>query len=322
MASIINKGMEKMDIKRSLNAIVVFSAILVLLTVSVAQAAFFDTAGKSARGMGMGEVFLAQSGDAAGYFYNPAGLSNIESRQVSIGYGKPAAVISNLMTSQINIVSSAGANGGIGLGISYGGIDVASDMVISGGYGVRLSDALAIGGNLKVMRWAAEGQDIVWGTGAGKDDDLSKTAFSLDLSATYALGAMMGLDNLTTGLYVKDAIMPNISESGDDGGKLPIEVGLGLLAEVNDVLVGGDVATVDGETIFRVGAESAVAGSDLTVRGGFIYGSDFADELEKADVDLGLGYVFKSLMFDYAYNLPVAYEESGGRHYVSFGVSF
>jgi len=38
--------------------IVAFTAILVLFTVSMAQAAFFDTAGKSARAMGMGEVFF------------------------------------------------------------------------------------------------------------------------------------------------------------------------------------------------------------------------------------------------------------------------
>jgi len=321
MASKINKGMEKMGMKRKLNSIMVFTAILVLISISVAQAAFFDTAGKSARGIGMGEVFLASSSDASGYCYNPAGLSNFDSKQLSVGYGKPAAVISELMTSQINIVSPMGENSGIGLGISYGGIDVASDMVISGGYGVKLSENLAIGANLKVMRWAAEGQDIVWG-GAGTDEDLSKTAVSLDLSATYSLGEMMGLDNLMTGLYVRDAIMPNISESGDDGGQLPIEIGIGVLAELNELLIGGDIATVDGETIFRVGAESGITGSDLKVRGGFIYGSDFADELEKADFDLGLGYAFKSLLFDYAYNMPIAFKEAGGRHYVSFGVSF
>ena len=321
MTSKINKGMGKMDMKHKLKSIMVFTAILVLVSVSIAHAAFFDTAGKSARAISMGEVFLASSGDASGYWYNPAGLTKFETKQLSIGYGKPVAFISDLMSSQINFVTPFGESSGIGLGFAYGGIDVASDMVISGAYGLSLGESFSVGGNVKIMRWAAEGQDIVWGTGA-TDDDISKMSFSLDLSAAYSLGELMGLGEFVTGVYVKDAIMPNISESGNDGGKLPIEIGIGILAQRNDLTIGGDAAFVDGETIFRLGAESGITGSNLKIRGGFIYGSDFEDELEKADFDVGLGYTFRSLVFDYAYNLPIAFKETGGRHYVSFGISF
>ena len=321
MTSKINKGMGKMDMKHKLKSIMVFTAILVLLSVSIAHAAFFDTAGKSARAIGMGEVFLASSNDASGYWYNPAGLTKFETKQLSIGYGKPVAFISELMSSQINFVTPLGESSGIGLGFAYGGIDVASDMVISGAYGLSLGESFSVGGNVKIMRWAAEGQDIVWGSGA-KDDDISKMSFSLDLSAAYSLGELMGLDDFVTGLYVKNAYPANISESGDDGGKLPMEIGIGVLAQRNDLIIGGDAAFVDGETILRVGAESGITGSNLKLRGGFIYGSDFEEELEKADVDVGLGYAFRSLVFDYAYNLPIAFKETGGRHYVSFGISF
>ena len=321
MTSKINKGMGKMDMRHKLKSIMVFTAILVLFSVSIAHAAFFDTAGKSARAIGMGEVFLASSTDASGYWYNPAGLTKFDTKQLSIGYGKPVAFISELMSSQINFVTPLGESSGIGLGFAYGGIDVASDMVISGAYGLSLGESFSVGGNVKIMRWAAEGQDIVWGSGA-KDDDISKMSFSLDLSAAYSLGELMGLDDFVTGVYVKDAIMPNISESGDDGGKLPIEIGIGVLAQRNDLIIGGDAGFVDGVTILRVGAESGITGSNLKIRGGFIYGSDFEEELEKADVDVGLGYTFRSLVFDYAYNLPIAFKETGGRHYVSFGLSF
>jgi len=307
-------------LKCRLSLITAFTAILVMFTVSIAHGAFFDTAGKSARAMGMGEVFLASSSDASGYWYNPAGLTRFETKQIGIGYGKPAAFISDLMTSQINFVTPLGENSGLGLGLSYSGIDVASDMAISGAYGISVSERFSIGANVKVLRWAAEGQEIAYG--AGSDDDISKVSFSLDLSAVYSLGELLGLDDFSAGVYLKDAIMPNISESGDDGGKLPLEIGVGLMTQKNNLTIGGDVAFVDGQTVFRVGAESGIAGSDLKVRGGFIYGSDFEDELEKADIDIGLGYVFRSLMFDYAYNLPIAFEETGGRHYVSFGISF
>ncbi len=320
MTKKMNRVIMGSGLKCRLCVIMAFTAILVLFTVSMVQAAFFDTAGKSARAMGMGEVFLASSSDASGYWYNPAGLTKFETKQIGIGYGKPAAFISDLMTSQINFVTPLGENGGLGLGLSYSGIDVASDMAISGAYGVSLSESFSVGANVKVLRWAAEGQKIAYG--AGNDNDISKVSFSLDLSAVYSLGELVGFNDFSAGVYVKDAIMPNISESGDDGGKLPIEIGIGLLTKKNDLAIGGDIATVDGVTVFRVGAESGITGTNLKIRGGFIYGSDFKDELEKTDIDVGLGYVFSSLMFDYAYNLPIAIKETGGRHYVSFGISF
>ena len=320
MMSKMYKIRGKTDIQRKLTCIVVFSVTVMLFTVSIAQAAFFDTAGKSARAMGMGEVFLVSSDDATGYWYNPAGLSRFKEKQIGIGYGKPAAFISDLMSTQINFVTPMGENGGLGLGIAYSGIDVASDMVLSGAYGMSMGENFSFGGNIKIMRWSAEGQKNAYG--AGTDNDISKVSFSLDLSAAYSFGESFGLDDFVAGVYLKDAIMPNISESGDDGGKLPIEIGIGLLTQKNLLAIGGDVAFVDGMTVFKIGAESGITGSDLKIRGGFIYGSDFEEELEKADIDIGLGYSFSSLAFDYAYNLPMAFKDTGGKHYVSFGISF
>jgi len=304
--------------------IMAMSSILLIVYATAAYGAFFDTAGQSARPMGMGEVFLAQKGDASGYWYNPAGLSSVSGRQVGLSYGiiNPS-ISSDLMKYQLTYINPLGESSGFALGISGLGADGASEMVISGAYGTTLGEKFALGGNVKVLRWAIEGQDDLYNVAAGtKDDDLSKVAFSLDISATYAIGELFSFADFTTGVYVKDAIMPNISESGDDGGKLPVEVGIGLMAERASVLGEFDVAFVNGQTVFRAGAESGVTGSDLKVRGGLLYGSDFEDDVEKTDIDIGLGYKFSSMVFDYAYNLPFALSSSGGRHFFSFGVSF
>ncbi len=312
---------KKAVLLRKLKFIIAFSTILVLIHVTVAYGAFFDTAGQSARPMGMGEVFLAQSGEASSYWYNPAGLSACEGRRVGISYGiiNPS-ISSDLMKYQLTYVNPLGTNSGFGVGISGLSADGASEMVISGAYGTRLGEKLALGGNVKVLRWAIEGQEDLYN--GGTDDDLSKVSFSLDLSATYSLGELFGLADFATGLYVRDAIMPNISESGDDGGKLPIEVGLGIMGQRGELLGEVDVAFVNGQTVFRAGVESGITGSDLKVRGGLIYGSDFEDDTEKTDFNFGLGYSFSSLVFDYAYNLPIVLSNSGGRHFISFGVSF
>ena len=311
----------RQSLMRKLKSILAVTAVGVFLSTSLVYGAFFDTAGQSARPMGMGEVFLASAGNASGFWYNPAGLASIESRQAGLSYGiiNPS-LASDLMNYNLNVVFPMGGTSGIGLGVSGLSADGASDMVVNGGYGRTFGENLSLGANVRMLRWAMEGQDDPYN--GGKDDDLSKVSFSLDVSAIYSIGELFGLGQFATGVYVKDAIMPNISESGDDGGKLPIEVGLGLMAQRDNLMVEGDVAMIDGNTIFRVGGESGITGSNLKVRAGFIYGSDWEDDTEIADIDLGLGYMFGSVIFDYAYNIPMAFKDTGGRHFVSFGVSF
>ena len=192
--------------------------------------------------------------------------------------------------------------------------------MVSGAYGLSLGNRLAVGANVKLLYWSVTGEDNEWG--AGSDEDLSKTSFSLDASALYDVGSVFGVEDVTAGVYVRDAIMPNIAESGDDGGKLPIEAGLGVMGVKNNVTVGADVGFVDGNTLLRVGGETPITGSNLVLRAGYVFESDFEEELEQSDLDLGLGYSFGSLLFDYAYNLPFAMEGTNGRHFVSFGFSF
>jgi len=193
-------------------------------------------------------------------------------------------------------------------------------MVVSGGYGIALSDRFTIGGNAKLMRWAFEGQKDPY---SGKvDENLSKMSFSLDLSATYGIGELFGLGNFTTGVFVKDALMPNISKSGGDGGKLPIETRIGLMMQRGDLTAEADLARVDGVSSLRAGVESGVSGSALRIRGGLVYGSDFKGDTEKTDLALGLGYNFGSVGFNYALNIPFVLQKSSGKHYISFGVSF
>ncbi|MDP2983617.1 MAG: hypothetical protein Q8O92_09860 [Candidatus Latescibacter sp.] len=320
MASKMWKSLRKTGQKRKPHYILAFALVLAVSSAQLAQGAFFDTAGKSARAMGMGEVFLASAGDASSYWYNPAGLVKFDKMQAGLSYGIPVAVVSGLNISQVNFVTPLGKRSGLGLGVSYGGIDVASDMVISGGYALSLTDKFTLGGNAKVMRWSVEGQPIR--DSNSKDENISKTSFSLDLSATYTLGELFGFGTYTAGVYVKDAITPNISESGDDGGKLPIESGIGIMMQKDLVSVEGDIARFNSNTVFHVGFESGVTGSSLKLRGGYIYGGDLKGNVAKDDINLGLGYGFGSVIFNYAYNFPLEFTNTNGRHFISFGVSF
>lgn len=299
----------------------ILSALLLMFVATTAWGAFFDTAGQSARPMGMGEVFLATRGDVSGYWYNPAGLTAVEHRSVGLTYGILApSIASDLMRTNLTFVTPMGP-GGLGIGISAFSADGATDFVIGGAYGFSLGENLVLGANLKVMRWAIDAERDLYSN--RDDEDISKVAISIDASAAYSFGETLGMDDLSAGVYVKDANMPNISEGGSgDDGKLPIEAGIGLMVEKSGVTGELDVATVNGQTILRGGVETGITGTGLLVRGGLRYGSDFADDVEQTDFTFGVGYTFNSLVFDYAYNLPFALSESGGRHFVSFGVSF
>jgi len=312
----------QISLKSKPQFIAALTTVLLLLSVSMVYGrGFFDTVGQSARPMGMGEVFIASSFNASGYWYNPAGLSSYSNKQVDISYAQIyPSIPSNPMKYQLSYVNPLSERSGFGIGISGLGVDVASEMTISGAYGISLSENLDVGGNIKLMRWSADVKDGLY-SGA-KDEDLSKVSFSLDLSATYELGEIFGLSNMITGIYVKNAIMPDISKEGLDGGKLSPEIGIGLLGKKENTLAEVDFAFVNGETIFHGGVETGITGSNLSLRGGLLFGSNFEEDTERTDFDFGVGYVFSSLVFDYAFVFPLQITESGGRHYVSFGVSF
>jgi len=317
----------QISLKSKPQFIAALTTVLLLLSVSIVHGrGFFDTVGQSARPMGMGEVFIASSLSTSGYWYSPAGLSSYGKKQVDISYAQINPNIpSNPMKYQLSYVNPLSERSGFGVGISGLGVDGASEMTLSGAYGISLSENFAVGANVKIMRWSADLENDLYET-QKKDDDLSKISPSLDLSATYKFGEIFGLTNMITGIYVKNAILPNIAKEDPkddpDGGKLSPEIGIGLLGQKESTMMELDCAFVDGETIFHGGVETGITGSNLSLRGGFLFGSNFEDETERTDFDFGIGYVFSSLVFDYAFVFPLQIIESGGRHYVSFGVSF
>jgi len=199
--------------------------VILFSVVPIASAQFFVKAGQSARPLGMGEVFLLSSGDANGMWYNPAGLASDIQREVglSLAYLYPGLDYS-LSRGQLNVVTPLGANQGVGFGLASLFIEGARELALGGAYGLSIG-RLKLGAMVKLMRWSTDGcEDPVSGV---IDKDLSKTSFSLDVAGSYHIGSLFGFGDFTMGLFVRDAIMPNISKSGDDSGQLPWNAGIG-----------------------------------------------------------------------------------------------
>jgi long-subunit fatty acid transport protein len=283
-----------------------------------ANAGFFELAGQGARPVGLGEVFMLSSADASGYWYNPAGLAGIEKTQATLSYG---GLQSNydLPNYLVNLTNPLGGRSGIGLGVFASTADGANQIVVSGAYGLALGERLALGANVKVMRWQIEGQaDPYSGIGA-VDEDFSKMTFGIDASGTFKLGNVLGLENTTIGGYARNINNPNISESGDDTGALAPEIGGGLSGKINNFVGEVNAGILDEGMIFRGGIETIV--SELSIRGGGVLETSSLDENEnRTGFSLGLGYTFRQVVFDYAFNYLLNLEE--GRHFVTLGKLF
>ncbi len=307
--------------KRIITIAFISVVLPMLIAVPIVSAHFFDTVGQSARPLGMGEVFLLSSGDANGFWYNPASLGSDVQREVAYTYALLYPGLDNsLSRNQLNYVQALGTNSGLGIGLSMLSTQDAGEIALAGSYGYRMGK-LNIGASAKILRWAVDGgTDPVTGV---KDKDLSKATFSLDVAGSYHLGSVFGFGDFTLGLFARDANMPNIAKNDDKSGKIPTNIGLGILLNMESWSSELDISKKDDLTTFALGGEYVVPESSFLVRGGLTYSSDFTGELDGSDLSLGIGYRFPlGINFDCSYVYPFVISETGGRTYISLGKGF
>lgn len=290
--------------------------VIVALSIPQASGAFFETVGRgAARPVGMGEAFTSLSDDANAIWYNSAGLARINQMGIALSYARlyPELGGERLHNSVVGFVTPVGRLGSIGIGLSRLDADVTSETVGVVGYGLKLGGKLSIGGTGKLLMWNAKGSiDPVSGV---KDKDRSASGFSVDLGTLLSFGAF------SAGLTLHDLIQPNISESGIDDGKLPIEMRGGLLYEKKGVLFAIDFGHRRDVDKVYLGGEYRVPGSGLTLRAGgaSVLGSNMADN---GGVDFGLGYAFQKFILDYAYTYSTGLPEGLGTQRVSISYRF
>ena len=319
----MSERLARMKYGRKRIIIIAFMSVLLPMVVAVpiVSAHFFDTVGQSARPLGLGEVFLLSSGDANGFWYNPASLGSDVQREVAYTYALLYPGLDNsLSRNQLNYVQSLGTNSGLGVGLSMLSTQDAGELALAGSYGLRMGN-FNLGATAKILRWGVDGStDPVSGV---KDKNLSKATFSLDIAGSYHLGSIFGFGDFSLGLFVRDAIMPNIAENDDESGKLPQNIGLGILLNTEDWSSELDVSKEDDLTTFAVGGEYVIPESSFLVRGGLTYSTDFTGELDGSNLSLGIGYRFPfGINFDCAYVYPFIISETGGRTYISLGKGF
>jgi hypothetical protein len=321
--------MANLNMKSKLIIFLIISFISISLN-SNTMAGFIDT-GQGARPIGLGRAYTAVANDVHSIFYNPAGMININKLAISTMYARlyPGVAGEKLHYEMVAAVIPLSFIGNVGVALTNFNIDIYNENAIYLSYGRQLPFNLAIGGNFKFLRWAAEG-DVDPITGI-RDKDFSNNSFSFDVGLMYQIPVplikkLAPSGRLQFGLMLSDINQPNISENGSDNGKLPLALAFGVGFLSDNVLVAADLSRRDEFTKLHIGTEyllhQVTMGSwnfAFHVRGG---GIRVLNGRKGGELDLGFGLLVRNVLIDYVYVYPLALRDVNGSHKVSLSFQF
>lgn len=309
-------------------------------------AATFLSIAQGARGMAMGGAFVAVVNDPSAMYWNPAGLADVDGIGLMIDN---TSWIADIQYNYIGATVSAGPIGVIGLNVTMSNIaDMAvttvsrqegtgevfgvSDLAVGLSYGIKLTDAFAIGFTPKFVH------QKIW--------KMSATAFAIDLGVKYrtpfeGITLGMSISNFGTKMQMQgnSALVlydPDPDGTGNNGRipaqlateewELPLNFRVGLaydlpLSEVGHLTLAADAQhpSDDYESV-NIGGEFQF-NDVLYVRGG--YKTLFLVDSEEG-LALGLGvrqYVIGNvrLGLDYAYQ---DFARLASAHKITLGIQF
>jgi len=283
--------------------------------------ASFLKIGVGGRPIGMGETYGAVSDDVNAVYWNPAGLSQIKERQVSVMHAMWLETIFYDFLAYAQPLKI----GVIGVGASYlsmeemdkldvdsGGNPVETgetfrpyDLAVALSYGMPIGP-LMVGASLKYIR-----QEI---------DDEKAMAFGVDMGALWKRGKLsLGLSIQNIGSQIKFI---------DESSPLPLNIRLGAAYNLplpglhSQLLLALDVnAPIDDDPNAHIGMEYAykkLKGMEIAGRVGFK--SEAISDLDGfSGLSCGLGFIWGPVGVDYAW---VPYGELGSTHRISLIVKF
>ena len=324
-------------------------AAMVCVAFSAEAVVNIQNVGAGARSMALGNSFVAVADNPDAVFENPAGLMQIEKKQiaytnVSLFFGGIDG--DNLGQHVFAYVQPMGSRMALGLGFEQIGSDLMSER---GGFlslGFGLSKNLNLGLNVKYL---------MWGVGEIPNNDPLSDESMGNLGVDLGVLWKSPVEGAKVGLLLKNINQPSMaSRKGgekidlpDDAGKLPMDLHLGVAYQVNPqsmVSVQYVVRDFTAESVsmptgemeedgvtpkmadessqtakLLVGGETRLA-EGLMLRAG---GSKIFEDDVSGDVNAGLGYRWSTnMIFDYSYHIPLELRETGGAHRFSLGYEF
>jgi len=200
-----------------------FVLSLIAALAGSAQAAF-QLRQTSARAAGMGNAFLASSGEPAAVFNNPAGIASLRTSELSFLYHKPFAGLPEVDLAAGHAAFALPIRGGnLALGYAlFQGDSLVSEQTLALSYAFKVQavqlglGAKRLSHSYNVHNDPLAHDDPVFANGT------SKSAVAFDAGAIVPLGKMLKL-----GLAVRNINQPNVGLASKD--VVPREIQTGLM---------------------------------------------------------------------------------------------
>jgi len=259
--------------------------------------ASFLKIGIGARAAAMGEAFTALASDGTALYWNPAGLTQAKTKEISATYNSWLEEIKQGYLSYI----FPSSRGGVGLGINYvdmGGLEGRDEQGNPTG-SFTASDTHIFLGYAKRLKNSSWGMTVGWLQDTIKED--KKNTFLANIGFLHPVS-----DRLSLGVVAQ-----NIgSELGSD--PLPLTLKLGAAARLKQLTLALDIAgPQDNEVYYCLGAEWSLR-NRLALRAGYKTNQDVGEGWSA-----GLGFKFSRRGLDYAY---VPYGDLGITHRISLRI--
>jgi len=271
--------------------------------------------GVGARPAAMGEVFAGVAGDVNAIYWNPAGLADLERRELSVthAFWLEGITYSNIACGQPALGGTVGAAFNV---LNTGDIQKVDNT------GLRTSENYSMAEVMGILSYARRTGDLALGANlkylSSSIEEESAHAFAVDMGALYS-GLRAWGRKLNVGLSVQN--IGTKARYVSEENSLPVIVRAGGSLElVNGLLVASDLDYAEKELDLHAGAEysRAFGALVLAVRGG--YKSDTVKELGAlSGLTAGLGVKWSDYQLDYAWN---SFTDLGITHRISLGIKF
>jgi len=269
--------------------------------------------GVGAKAVGMGESYVAAADDVYAAYWNPAGLSHVETSQLGFMHNEWFQDIRYEFLGYVQPIGDLGTLAGSVSYVSMGELDKTDefgneegkfhpyDILLGLSFGKRLNDSISVGINAKFLR--------------EKIDVEKAQAFAMDFGGLYFVpnsGLILGANIQHVGTKMKFV---------DEAFSLPVNVKLGAAYRLIDgaLTFAVDVnRPVDSDLNMGLGGEYKIMGI-MNLRAGYRYILGGNDLGTASGLRAGIGVEIRDYKLDYAF---VPYGELGQAHRVSFVANF
>ncbi|MFA5858710.1 MAG: hypothetical protein WC955_06555 [Elusimicrobiota bacterium] len=268
----------------------------------------------SARAAGVAGSFSSLADTVDAVFWNPAGLSYVNTQEFTFMYGKPYTGFTDIDIGY-NYFGYARHMGLMKTTVCFAWASLTNSDIytqeiyaVSAGYKFNTTTPLALGLTMKYLGYRINTEYL-----SSSEIANSKYANALDLGLTY-----QPVPLCTTALVVRNFNEPDLGIASAD--VLPMEIRCGINFAINNSTLFETIKPVF-EVIYSQNHIDFALGTEI-----FVFKNSIAFRIgyNPAETTLGAGFYKKigsvMLKIDYAYSIPSQIESSGGSHRISSGI--